>query len=87
MDGSTKFGGMADAFTELQARDDAADLSHAEWLGLLIDSEASNRSTKKLQSRMRADKRRRADQMTRCLNAFRLEPGHKRAMLPPVIQL
>ncbi len=30
-------GGMADAFTELQAQDSAADPGHAEWLGLLID--------------------------------------------------
>jgi len=51
-----KLDGMADAFAELQARNDAADLSHAEWLGLLIDREASNRGTKKFQSRMRAAK-------------------------------
>lgn len=51
-----KLDGMADAFAELQSRDDTADLSHAEWLGLLIDREASNRSTKKFQSRMRAAK-------------------------------
>ena len=48
-----KLDGMADAFTELQTRDDAADLNHAEWLGLLIDREATSRSTKKFQSRMR----------------------------------
>lgn len=51
-----KLDGMADAFAELQARDDTQDLSHAEWLGLLIDREASSRSTKKFQSRMRAAK-------------------------------
>ena len=51
-----KLDGMAEAFAELQSRDDAADLSHAEWLGLLIDREAANRSTKKFQSRMRAAK-------------------------------
>jgi DNA replication protein DnaC len=49
-----KLDGMADAFTELQARDDAAGLGHAEWLGLLIDREAASRSTKKFQSRMRS---------------------------------
>lgn len=49
-----KLDGMADAFAELQARDDAADLSHAEWLGLLIDREAASRATRKFQSRMRA---------------------------------
>lgn len=51
-----KLDGMADAFAELQSQDHAADLSHAEWLGLLIDREASSRSTKKFQSRMRAAK-------------------------------
>lgn len=51
-----KLDGMADAFAELQAQDGAADLGHAEWLGLLIDREAANRSTKRFQSRMRAAK-------------------------------
>lgn len=51
-----KLDGMADAFAELQARDDAGDLSHAEWLGLLIDREAASRATRKFQSRMRAAK-------------------------------
>lgn len=49
-----KLDGMADAFAELQAQDGAADLGHAEWLGLLIDREDANRSTKRFQSRMRA---------------------------------
>lgn len=51
-----KLDGMADAFAELQTQDQAGDLSHAEWLGLLIDREASNRSTKKFRSRMRSAK-------------------------------
>jgi DNA replication protein DnaC len=51
-----KLDGMADAFAEMQARDDTADLGHAEWLGLLIDREAASRSTKKFQSRMRTAK-------------------------------
>jgi hypothetical protein len=29
--------GMADAFVELQNRAQAAELSHAEWLALLLD--------------------------------------------------
>jgi DNA replication protein DnaC len=49
-----KLDGMADAFAELQGQDSAADLSHAEWLGLLVDREASSRSTRQFQSRMRA---------------------------------
>jgi DNA replication protein DnaC len=51
-----KLDGMAEAFQELQAQDVAADLSHAEWLGLLIDREAANRTTKRFQTRMRAAK-------------------------------
>lgn len=31
--------GMAEVLAELQAQDAAADLSHAEWLGLLVDRE------------------------------------------------
>ena len=53
---SLKLDGMADAFADLQGRGDAAELNQAEWLGLLIDREAANRSTKKFQSRMRAAK-------------------------------
>ncbi|WP_101065443.1 IS21-like element helper ATPase IstB [Roseovarius salinarum] len=55
-----KLDGMADAFADLQSQDQAADLSHAEWLGFLIDREASNRSTKRHQSRMRTAKLRHA---------------------------
>jgi DNA replication protein DnaC len=51
-----KLDGMAEAFEELQAQDAAADLSHAEWLGLLIDRESANRTTKRFQTRMRAAK-------------------------------
>ena len=51
-----KLDGMADAFAELQQQPDAATLSHTEWLGLLIDREATNRSTKRYQTRMRAAK-------------------------------
>ena len=46
--------GMAEAFGELQAQDSAADLTHAEWLGLLIDREVASRETKRFEARMRA---------------------------------
>ena len=49
-------GGMADAFAELQTQDGADDLAHAEWLGLLVDREVVNRSTKRFQTRMRTAK-------------------------------
>ncbi len=48
-----KLDGMAEAFAELQARDGTADLTHAEWLGLLIDRESASRDTKRFESRMR----------------------------------
>ena len=48
--------GMAAAFTELEAQDAAKDLSHAEWLALLLDREAANRNSKRVQSRLRSAK-------------------------------
>jgi DNA replication protein DnaC len=49
-----KLDGMANAFVELQAQDNAADLAHAEWLALLLDREAATRNTKRFQSRLRS---------------------------------
>jgi len=49
-----KLDGMADAFIELAQQDMAKDLSHAEWLALLIDREIANRNTKRMQTRLRA---------------------------------
>lgn len=48
-----KLDGMAEAYTELQGRDGTADLTHAEWLGLLIDRESASRDSKRFESRMR----------------------------------
>jgi len=50
---SLKLDGMAEAFAELQVRDGTADLTHAEWLALLIDRESASRDTKRFQARMR----------------------------------
>ncbi len=49
-----KLSGMADAFIELQAQDQANDLGHAEWLALLLDREAANRDTKRVNTRLRS---------------------------------
>ena len=46
--------GMAQAFVELEAQDQARDLAHAEWLALLLDRESANRQTRRFQSRLRA---------------------------------
>ena len=49
-----KLDGMADAFLELEQQDVARDLTHAEWLALLLDREIANRTTKRTQIRLRA---------------------------------
>ncbi|WP_336886675.1 ATP-binding protein [Loktanella sp. M215] len=46
--------GMAEAFADLQVQDAAADLSHAEWLGLLVDREVASKETKRFEARMRS---------------------------------
>jgi DNA replication protein DnaC len=43
---------MADAFTEMQRSSAADDLSREDWLGLLIDREATARESKRLQRRL-----------------------------------
>ena len=49
-----KLDGMADAFRELEQQDAARDLTHAEWLALLLDREIANRTSKRTQIRLRA---------------------------------
>ena len=43
---------MADAFTEMQRSSAADDLSREDWLGLLIDREATERDGKRLKRRL-----------------------------------
>jgi DNA replication protein DnaC len=45
--------GMVQAFTELEAAGDAATLSHADWLGLLLDREITLRRDKRLAACLR----------------------------------
>src|SRR6201997_4936771 len=45
--------GMARSFAELEADPQSADLSHAEWLGLLFDREATDRYERRLRARLR----------------------------------
>jgi DNA replication protein DnaC len=47
-----KLDGMVDAFIELGQQDAARDLTHAEWLALLLDREITNRATKRAQIRL-----------------------------------
>lgn len=45
--------GMARAFAELEANPTSAALSHAEWLALLLDREATERYERRLRARLR----------------------------------
>ena len=45
--------GMARAFAELEANPTSAALSHAEWLALLLDREATERYERRLRGRLR----------------------------------
>ena len=43
---------MADAFLEMQSNSTAADLAREDWLGLLLDREATARDNKRLARRL-----------------------------------
>ena len=43
---------MADALIELQNSPEAAEMPHADWLGLLIDREATFRDNRRLSRRL-----------------------------------
>src|SRR4029077_9389446 len=45
--------GMTQAFAELEASGEGATLTHADWLGLLVDREMTHRRDKSLAARMR----------------------------------
>src|SRR2546423_3277761 len=45
--------GMAQAFAELEACGEGATLTHADWLGLLVDREVTHRRDKRLATRLR----------------------------------
>jgi hypothetical protein len=44
---------MTQAFPELEASDETATLTHADWLGLLVDRELTHRRDKRLAARLR----------------------------------
>ncbi len=48
--------GMAKAFAEIAANEEASGLGHHEWLGLLLDREASWRQDKRFAARLRVAK-------------------------------
>ena len=51
--GQLGLSGMAQAFTELEASNETAALTHADWLGLLLDRELTHRRDKRLAARLR----------------------------------
>ena len=51
--GQLGLSGMAQAFAELEASDETAALTHADWLGLLLDRELTHRRDKRLAARLR----------------------------------
>src|ERR1700757_3138732 len=51
--GQLGLSGMAQAFAELEASDETAALTHADWLGLLLDRELTRRRDKRLAARLR----------------------------------
>ena len=51
--GQLGLSGMAQAFAELEAADETATLTHADWLGLLVDRELTHRRDKRLAARLR----------------------------------
>lgn len=53
--------GMAGAFVELQDNQEAGELPHADWLALLLDREAAERSNRRLQTRLRTARLRHPD--------------------------
>ena len=75
--------GMAKALDELTASGEAEQLSHAEWLGLLIDREWSSRYDRKLAARLRFAKLR--HQATPEDVDYRSERGLDRALFLKLI--
>ena len=51
-----RLNGMASAFAELQGNAEADQLTHPEWLALLLDHEALERQNRRLQTRLRTAK-------------------------------
>ena len=49
-----KLAGMAEAFVDLAESPQAKELSHAEWLALLLDREGSTRTNKRFSRLLRS---------------------------------
>src|ERR1700737_3034839 len=51
--GQLGLSGMAQAFAEFEASDETAALTHADWLGILLDRGLTHRRDKRLAARLR----------------------------------
>src|SRR6058998_2788608 len=51
--GQLGLSGMVQVFAELEASDETAALTHADWLGLLVDRELTHRRDRRLAARLR----------------------------------
>src|SRR2546423_8724881 len=71
---------MADAFLELHNAPDAGELSREDWLGLLVDREATSRENKRLARRLR-EARLRQSAVVEDVD-FRAHRGLDRALFP-----
>src|ERR1700730_5135277 len=72
--------GMAEVFVELQNQAQAADLSHAEWLGLLLDREMAHRNSKRFKGRLRSAKLRHSQAAIAISNAIPLLEWNEQAL-------
>ena len=79
---------MADALLELQNNPQAAELPHADWLGLLVDREASVRDNRRLARRLQIAKLRQAAAVripTEAGHPFRREAGQRSDLMSATI--
>jgi DNA replication protein DnaC len=71
---------MADTLVEMQNNPEAAEMPHADWLGLLIDREATFRDNRRLARRLTAAKLRQTATIENI--DYRTARGLDRALLP-----
>jgi DNA replication protein DnaC len=76
--------GMAEAFAEMQSQDGSANLTHAEWLGLLIARESSSRKTTRFDSRMRTAKLRHRGAVPEDID-YKSRRGLDKALIPQML--
>jgi hypothetical protein len=74
---------MAQAFIELETQEATRDLTHAEWLALLLDREAVHRNTRRFQIRLRAARLRHSQAAIEDVD-YRIPPSARQSAVPAV---